>query len=262
VLAVDGYPPDLHHGYVSNAYPAADMTLHNSGNPELDYVNGMFDVAHDHGLLTCLFAGKDKFVIFEQSWDETNGAPDPVPPDDGTRKIDVCLIAHGDSQQIVDAFMTQMDTAPCHLTLLHFTDTDPGGHAHGWGTEEWLDLLRGVDARLGRILDTLNTSPRTRDRVALILTADHGGVDWGHSDSTDPRNYTVPFYVIAPGFAPGMDLYATFADQLTDPGETRPTYADPQQPLRNGNAANLALTILGLPQLDGSLMRDLDLPAR
>ncbi len=260
VLAVEGYPPETHHGYVSNSTPTVEMTLHNSGNPELDYVNGMFDVAHDHGLRTCLFAGKDKFAIFEQSWNEEHGALDLVSPDDGTDKIDVSLIAHDESQLLVEAFVNQMTTDPCHLSLLHFTDTDPGGHALGWGSEEWFELLRGIDTWLGLILDLLEVDPRLRDASAVILTADHGGFDYSHVVATDPRDYTIPFYVRAPGFVGGADLYEVFAEQLSDPGTGRPSYSEPGQPLRNGNAANLALSILGLPQLEGSLMRDLELP--
>ena len=262
VLSVEGYPPDLPHGYVLNSAPTVDMTLHNSGNPELDYVNGMFDVAHDRGLTTCLFAGKDKFAIFEQSWNDVSGAPDSIPPDDGRGKIDVSLIAHNESQRLVDAFVEQMEVNPCHLTLLHFTDTDPGGHEFGWGSEEWLELLRRIDSWLATILYAISSNPHLRDTFALILTADHGGTDYGHSEPGDPRNYTVPFYIVAPGFGAGTDLYTVFGEQLADPGEARPSYTDPEQPLRNGNAANLALSLLGLPQLEGSLMRDLDLPGR
>ena len=60
VLQPVGQPNTTHHGYTSNTSPTPDATLHNSGNPNLDYVASVFDVAHDHGLSTALFASKSK----------------------------------------------------------------------------------------------------------------------------------------------------------------------------------------------------------
>ncbi len=260
VSVVEDEPPDTHHGYVSNTTPSPDTTLHNGGNPELEYVAGVFDVVHDHGLSTCLFSGKDKFSIFTQSWNSANGAVDRVPPNDGKAKIDVPLILHDDSPGLLGAVLGQLTGSPCRLTFLHFTDTDPGGHNFGWGSPEWLELVQRVDAWLGQILDTLLATPRLRDRFALIVTADHGGAGYSHVDASNPDNYTIPLYVFGPGFPGGTDLYATFAGQRANPGSTRPDYSAANQPLRNGDVANIALSLLGLPQLEDSLMRDLVLP--
>ncbi len=254
VTAVEGMPETTHHGYTSNMYPAADATLHNTGNPALSYVASIFDVAHDFGLKTCLYAGKDKFVIFTQSYAEDSGAPDLMGTDNGTAKIDVAHVIHNDSPQLFELLLNEMATEPCNLAFFHVTDTDPGGHAVGWGSAAWLDIVRRVDGWLARVYSLVANDPTLRGRTAILLTADHGGTGFGHSNALDPFNYTVPFYVVAPGISGGTDLYSLVPDTRFDPGDTRPSYADEQQPVRNGDIGNLALDLLRLPPIPGSLM--------
>jgi len=83
-----GQPNTVHHGYTANTDPQPGDTLHNSGNPNVDYVASAFDVAHDYGLSTALFASKSKFILFDQSYDTLAGAPDHIAPDHGPDKID------------------------------------------------------------------------------------------------------------------------------------------------------------------------------
>jgi hypothetical protein len=261
VSAAQGLPATAHHGYAKNVLPARRETLHNAGNPALDYVASVFDVVHDFGKRTCLYAGKDKFVIFDQSYDEQDGAVDRIGEDNGRDKLDVSVL-DGDTARLVDALLAEQRVAPCNFVFLLIADTDGGGHRHGWGSAAWQQILQRADEWIGRIWRLLKTEPRLRGHSALILVADHGGHGNSHHNASDPFNYTVPFYVWAPGIPAGKNLYSLVADTRRDPGQARPSYAQSPPPIRNGDAANLALELLGLPPIPGSVLRGIGLVER
>lgn len=249
VSPIQGYRRALAHGYINNGEPGPTDTLHNMGNPARSYTPSIFDVAHDHGFSTALFASKSKFVIYEQSYNGW-GAPDTTGLDDGSKKID-SYVHNGDPVVLVDNFVSVFSTAAPRLSFVHLNQPDFTGHSYGWGSDEYLASVMLMDQQLGKILDTVQMS-RFAERTALIVTTDHGGVDNSHLDAEDPRNFIIPFYVLAPGTKPG-NAYAVFANRYS-PGDINPGYDAAEQPLRNGDSGNLALSLLGLPHVSGSVI--------
>ena len=75
------------HGQSDNDMPELSTTLHNNTGKEA-YVSSVFDVTHDHGLSTSLYASKSKFILYEQTYNEESGAKDTTGADNGTDKID------------------------------------------------------------------------------------------------------------------------------------------------------------------------------
>ena len=248
VLQPAGQPNTTHHGWFQNDDPEPNETLHNAGNPNLDYIASTFDVAHDHGLSVALFVSKDKLVLFERSYDADSGAPDTVGADDGTDKIDL----YREEILIHPVFLAEMALQQFDYAFLHYRDPDSAGHASGWGSAGWNDAVRLVDDWLGELFLLVEGEPGLAGATAIVLTGDHGGTGTSHADSTQPDNYTVPFFVWGPGVAPGTDLYTLTAGRRADPGAGRPDYDAPIQPIRNGDGANLALELLGLPPVPGS----------
>ncbi len=250
----------LHHGYLNNSSPKPTDTLHNAGNPALDYVASTFDQAHDHGRSTALYTGKDKFVIYEQSYNVTEttngGRPDTylADGDQGVNKIDKYdfEVIKGTSTGIMETLVEDYQTAPFNYALLHFLEPDAAGHAFGWRSPEWNDIVNLVDQHLGQLFALVENQPQLMDRTAIILTADHGGSLLGHDAIDDPNIFRVPFFVWGPGVAAGSDLYELNPLTRLDPGQGRPDYTQPQQPIRNGDSANLAMSLLALPPVEGS----------
>jgi hypothetical protein len=99
----------------------------------------------------------------------------------------------------------------------------------------------------------VEASPALRGKTAIVVITDHGGLWFDHNDTVLPPNYTIPLFVWGADVGRG-DLYKINADSRTDPGEGRPDYNATGQPIRNGDTGNLALSLLGLGPIPGSLI--------
>jgi hypothetical protein len=256
VLQPDDQPDTVHHGYSSNSTPGPEDTLHNQGNPALDYVPSVFDVVHDHGLTTALYASKEKFAVFDRSYDAAHGAPDVTGLDDGADKIDAYLYAELGSPATAApmhaAFAADLADGPAAFTFVSYRDPDSAGHDSAWASPTWNDAVRAVDGYLGDVLELVEATPDLADRTVVIVTSDHGGAGFGHSDPANRRDYQIPFFVWGADVLAGSDLYALNPGTREDPGNGRPDYGVAVAPIRNGDGANLALRLLGLPPIPGS----------
>jgi hypothetical protein len=241
-----------HHWANNSSVYFADTFESNAGS----YIASGFDVAHDNGLRTGIWSGKSKFGLFQQSYSATSGAPDRTGPDNGRDKIDYDEVVSGIPAAYLTAdFTTRMATNPFNFVFFHYQDPDTTGHSSGWSTNPTSDFaatLKDVDTQIGKILQRVATDPALRDKTAVILTADHGGHGDNHGDTDNPLDYTIPFYVWGAGVAAGGDLYTLNPTNRKAPGPaSNPPYTG-VQPIRNGEAANLALDLLGLGPVPGS----------
>lgn len=235
------------HGYTNNVDPKDGEIIHSIKG---SYVASAFDVAHDNGLRTGLWTTKTKFSLYSDSYDATHGAADKTGADNGRDKVD--LFAHAtDCTKLTDDFIERVKGAPCGFAFVHYGDTDAAGHKYGWGGAEYRTALKNVDDCLRRIFEMIENVPAYEGRTTVILTADHGGKDKGHSDAKLPLNFTIPFLTWGAGIAKA-ELYQLNAAARTSPGEARPSFDDARQPIRNGDLGNLALSELGLPAIPGS----------
>ncbi len=249
-----GVKGEAGHNWTSNGTPKLGEFLHKNKKA---YLCSMFDVVHDHGLKTAVFASKKKFVLYDISYNERFGEPDTVGADNGRDKIDDYEFEE-DSAKLIARYLVKMTRAPYHLSFIHLRDPDTAGHAHGWDLTDdskYLRALAKCDMLIGQLLTLIEGDDRLRDRTWMIVTADHGGrlETKTHTAAEQPLNYTIPFFVWGPGVSKGADLYTINAETRKDPGEVNPPYgADDLPPIRNGDGGNLALKLLGLPQIKGS----------
>ena len=248
VLGSDG------HHWVGNSTPRLGEMLHrNKGS----YVGSMFGVAHDRGLRTALYSSKTKFLLYDRSYDERNGKPDVVGKDDGKDKIDR-FVCEEDIEELMARYLEEMKADPYNLSMIHLRDTDSAGHKSGWDLalgSPYMKAAVRIDSEIGKLLALVASDGRLRGKTAIVLTADHGGrmETKTHIAADKPNNYTIPFLVWGAGVEAGADLYEINLASRKDPGKQNPPYdAEEAPPIRNGDAGNLALKLLGLPAIEGS----------
>ena len=242
------------HGWRSNSNPTT--TLHAIKG---SYVASVFDVAHDNGLRTGIFANKSKFSLFDTygsytsggSYNAINGAIDTTGVDNGRDKIDDTYINTTLGGIVVDTFIAQQkSTRPNQYTFLHIAEPDTYGHSSGWGSAAWSSQVVVVDTMLGKIFKLIEQDiPALKGTTAIILTADHGNQD---NPLTGVDRYSVPFCVWGPGVPAGADLYSLNAGNRGVASSYPMTTYDGVQPIRNAEASNLALHLLGLGPIPGS----------
>ena len=233
------------HGWTENGDARAGETLHTNLGA---YVASAFDVVHDRGLRTAAYVSKRKLALVGWSYDAAHGAPDTTGADDGRAKIDTFVLDE-DTGALADRLVADLLGRPAAYTFVHLRDPDDAGHARGWDLAPGSAYSRAVgraDAVLGRLLAAAE-DPRLAGRLAVVVTSDHGGLGTSH-DADVAANYTVPFYVWGAGVPPG-DLYAANAGARRDPGSGQVPADAARQPVRNGDAANVALRLLGLPRV-------------
>ncbi len=193
-------------------------------------VASVFSTVHASGGSTALYTTKSKFSLYERSW---------------PRGIDTFQVRKDQRRLVGLARADLADGAPT-FTFLHVSLPDRFGHEYGGMSERYLAAVHRTDTQLGTVVRAVEG-----DDVVVVLTADHGFVtgSTSHSVRRDLENYRIPFLVWGPGVSAG-DLYAMNAGR-TDPGTKRPSYAG-SQPVRNGDVADLATRLLGLPAVKGS----------
>jgi hypothetical protein len=76
-----------------------------------------------------------------------------------------------------------------------------------------------------------------------------------------PLNFRIPLIVWEGGDGEPSDLYAAFPDRARPARDTRIARDENPQPIRNADAGNLALELLGLPPIPGSMRGLVAIPA-
>ncbi len=208
-------------------------------------VSSVFTVVHRADLKTGLFASKDKFSLFERSWDAA---------------IDQFLVRL-DNDRLIRRVRSDILHRNRGFRFVHLSAPDDVGHERGFMSPAYLDAVRATDRRLRKIVAAIESNPRRARHTVLIVTADHGGKGHDHFDETRLANYRVPLIAWGAGVTAGADLYDLNPD-YAEPAKTRTSYADDRQPIRNGDLANLVTGLLGLARVAGSehdAAQDLDL---
>jgi predicted AlkP superfamily pyrophosphatase or phosphodiesterase len=144
-------------------------------------VGTIFKAAKLAGKRTAMIVGKEKFLTIKDA-----GGVDAF-----------VLTTRGDDDLASQAI--QQIEADYDLVFLHFADVDLQGHNTKWLSSEYLARLNQVDSAIGRVLAVLPA------HVTVILTADHGGSDYGHG-TTAAVHMTIPWVIAGPRVKAGNAL--------------------------------------------------------
>ena len=231
------------HGYTENVDNGT--TIHQAAG---HYVASVFDVVHDNGGSTAMFAAKIKFNLYKRTWN-AHGGPDRAGRNDGRAKIDRFTIDVNNTR-LVAKLTAELRRSPREFTFVHLSLPDRAGHAHGFMRKEYLDAVEQTDRLLGGILDTVADRPGLHRHTLVLLTTDHGGEGATHYAADKLKIYRIPFMAWGPGIPAGRDLYA-LNPTYRSPGSSHTNYRG-KQPIRNADLANVVTDALDLPRVPGS----------
>ena len=137
------------------------------------------------GFRPAMVVGKEKLCVFRQ-----------------TPAIDYTFAGAGDPS-VADAVIEKLDAGD-DVLFAHFPGPDYFGHLTGWMSETYVNQIRRTDEQVGRVLDALDERGLT-DQTLIIVTADHGGHDFGHGEDI-PEDRLIPWIIAGPGVVSGLDL--------------------------------------------------------
>ncbi|MFJ9313913.1 alkaline phosphatase family protein [Pimelobacter simplex] len=221
------------HGVTWNDDTVTKTVQQAAGHP----VSSVFDVVHAGGGTTAVYATKSKFWLFERSW--------PASVDKNVIKVEK-------NAAVVRALRQDLARKAPSFAFLHLGKPDQMGHEYGWLSPRYLAAVATVDRLVGSVLNQVRGTPSLRSSTVVVLTSDHGGIPGTtrHSDQRNREDYRVPFAVWGAGI-PRADLYRLNPTRA-NPGRTRPGFGAARQPIRNGELANVSLSILDLGPVPGS----------
>jgi hypothetical protein len=236
------------HRWRANSAGSTSSIHTNAG----EYIWSIFDVLYLNQSAGALYSGKSKFILFDNSYGRGWGESLSPPP---TTHPLAKTVIQPNLDELVERVLFDLQHAPRRYQFVHLAEPDNRGHSYGWDLEsesKYFEGIRAVDRALAELLETIDESDVLRDSTTVILTADHGGYFFAHDAIDNPQNFTIPFIVWGAKIPANADLYAMNPKSRLDPEYFQITSDGPVQPIRNGEAANLAANLLGFDPIPGS----------
>ena len=130
--------------------------------------------AHDVGFATAMFVAKAKLRHMA------------IPG-----SLDVWSFPHWSCPRVARAAAEYLPTAPPGITFIHFEEPDGAGHRFRWMSRQYMDAIARTDACLATVMAAVE-SRADRDRVLVMVSADHGGHGRRHG-SHSPLDLHIPW---------------------------------------------------------------------
>jgi predicted AlkP superfamily pyrophosphatase or phosphodiesterase len=173
----------------------------------------IFTAAKQAGRSTAMFVGKEKFrhLLQPGTVDEfsfNSAAAQVISKSDSGGKMakkEGNVFAKTVARDAADYIVKNKPD----LCFIHFTDPDTIGHEFGWGSPKQLAAFADTDAALGVVLKAIRKAGIAKNSV-VIISADHGGHDRGHSQGT-PADMHIPWIAWGKGVRKHFEITAPVA---------------------------------------------------
>lgn len=185
--------------------------LHNDFTPRHGFTRAptALYVAHDAGFTTAMFVSKPKFRHIA------------IPG-----SVDVFRLPSSRCSVVVNAASAHLASTREGITFVHLSEPDAAGHSRGWMTLSYMRAIAETDRCVGTLLQAI-AARADRDRVLLVISADHGGHGRTHG-STREEDMRIPWIawgsrVVAGDFATPVSTMDTAATALAALGLETPS---------------------------------------
>jgi len=155
----------------------------------------IFAAAKQAGLSTAMIVAKEKFKHLLQpgtvDFFDYNRAASVVVMKSDTGGPDVTKEGNVPANAVATDAAAWIVSHKPSLCFIHLSDPDTAGHAFGWGSSEQIKAFAETDAALGIILSAIRKAGIAK-RSVILISADHGGHDKGHSKGI-PKDLAIPW---------------------------------------------------------------------
>src|SRR5690606_17433346 len=107
-------------------------------------------------------------------------------------------------EETKDKAITYIEEKKPGLLFVHFDDVDHAGHTYGHKTQTFYDAVTLADKQIGAIIQATKDAG-IFDRTTFIISADHGGIGYGHGGETLDE-LEIPFMVYGKGVKKGYTI--------------------------------------------------------
>lgn len=130
--------------------------------------------AHDLGFATAMFVAKQKLrhIALPGS-------------------VDVWSLPHWSCERVARAAVAYLPTAPAGITFIHFEEPDDAGHRYHWMSARYLEAIARSDRCFASVMEAIE-GRADRDRVLVLVSADHGGHGRRHGTHS-PLDLHIPW---------------------------------------------------------------------
>lgn len=180
-----------HTSMITGVGPAKHKVNWNDWRPKRGIISSptALLLAHQKGLHTAMFAGKEKFKHLWQ-----------------VGSLDFAEIPAYEALKVADHAAKYIITNKPNLCFIHFSDPDGAGHKYGWGSPQQIQAFANCDAALKKIVDALKTAGIDRESV-IIISADHGGHAKTHGTKM-PEDMNIPWVTWGASVKQGFQITA------------------------------------------------------